>query len=186
MRRRRDGQVDRDAVGYTGQADTDQASDIAQLSGKVPYMTMVETCLQKRLFKLALNPDSPLNEIERLTRLILRLETIRLKRDQLALARQQLEAKVSGKSGTSIQRPQRDPNPTDSELEALFNEIQSKTAPFPPQKPSNPPVNTEKQELSSFPKPQPPPTAINPTKTGPVVLNNPNLPFPSIRLVIKK
>ena len=172
------------------QADTDQASDMAQLSGNVPYMTMVETCLQKRLFKLALNPDSPINEIERLTRLILRLETIRLKRDQLALARQQLEAKVSGKSGTPIRRPQRDPNPNDAELEALFNEIQSKTAPFPPQtkpqKPSNPPVNKEKQELSSFPKPQPAPTAINPTKPSSVVLNNPNLPFPSIKPVIKK
>ena len=170
------------------QADTDQASDMAQLSGNVPYMTMVETCLQKRLFKLALNPDSPLSEIERLTRLILRLETIRLKRDQLALARQQLEAKASGKSGTPTQRPQSDPN--DAELEALFNEIQSQTAAFPPQtkpqKPSNAPVNKEKQELSSFPNPQTAPTAINPTKPSSVILNNPNLPFASIKPVIKK
>ncbi len=172
------------------QADTDQASDMAQLAGKVPYMTMVETCLQKRLFKLALNPDSPLSEIERLTRLILRLETIRLKRDQLALARQQLEAKASGKSGTPTRRPQRDPNPTDAKLEALFNEIQGQTAPFPPQNkpssPSNPTVNKEKQELSSFPKLQPAPTAINPTKPSSVILNNPNLPFPSIKPIIKK
>ena len=171
------------------QADTDQASDMAQLSGNVPYMTMVETCLQKRLFKLALNPDSPLSEIERLTRLILRLQTIRLKRDQLALARQQLEAKASNcRPSPPTRRP--GPNPNDAELEALFNEIQSKTAPFPPQtkpqKPSNPPVNKEKQELSSFPSPQPAPSVTNPTKPSSVVLNMPNLPLPSIKPIIKK
>ena len=172
------------------EADRDQVQDITTLSAKIPYMDAVAIRLEKRLFELTLNPETPIKEIERVLRMVMRIHTLKLKRDQLALERQRIEAKAEAGTQSRPQRPKHDSaSATDrsseaEDLRSLFAEIQSLTSEAAA--PSNPPVNKEKQELSSFPKPQPAPTAINPTKPISVVLNNPNLPFPSIKPIIKK
>ena len=178
------------------EADRDQVQDITTLSAKIPYMDAVAIRLEKRLFELTLNPETPIKEIERVLRMVMRIHTLKLKRDQLALERQRIQAKASScRPSPPTRRPDPESNPNETtstipaDIQALFDEIQSQTAPFPPQTkhstPSKPPVNKEKQELSSFPKPQPVPTGINPTKPSPIVLNNPNLPLPSIKPAIK-
>ena len=173
------------------EADRDQVQDITALSAKIPYMDAVAIRLEKRLFELTLNPETPIKEIERVLRMVMRIHTLKLKRDQLALERQRIEAKASScRPSPPTRRPEREshsaeaPTTTPEDLRSIFAEIQSLTSEAAA--PSKPPVNKEKQELSSFPKPQPVPTGINPTKPSPIVLNNPNLPLPSIKPVIKK
>jgi hypothetical protein len=165
------------------EADRDHVQDITALSAKIPYMDAVAIRLEKRLFELTLNPETPIKEIERVLRMVMRIHTLKLKRDQLALERQRIEAKASScRPSPPTRRPERESHPaeattTPEDLRSLFAEIQSLTSEVAT--PSKPPVNKENQELSSFPKPQP-------TKPGPVVLNNPNLPLPSIKPIIKK
>ena len=144
------------------QADQDQIQDLAALSSKIPYLNAVSNRLQKRLFDLSLNSETPLKEIERLLRLVLRIENLQLKQQQLALAREQLQSPL----GAQASLPASNPNPQ--------AEVQTKTPHVP---------NKEKQELSSFRTPLP----INPQPfTQKVILTSPNLPFPSIKPPIKK
>ena len=145
------------------EADRDQVQDITALSAKIPYMDAVAIRLEKRLFELTLNPETPIKEIERVLRMVMRIHTLKLKRDQLALERQRIEAKTEAGTQSRPQRPKHDSVASSSEAEdlrSLFAEIQSLTSEAAA--PSNPPVNKEKQELSSFPKPQTPPTAGKP------------------------
>ena len=172
------------------EADRDQVQDITALSAKIPYMDAVAIRLEKRLFELTLNPETPIKEIERVLRMVMRIHTLKLKRDQLALERQRIEAKAETGTQSSHQSPKHDSAPAADasnaaeDLRSLFAEIQSLTSEAAA--PSKTPVNKEKQELSSFPKPQPAPTAINPIKRSPVVLNMPNIPLPSIKPAIKQ
>ncbi len=160
------------------QADQDQIQDLTAVSAKIPYLTAVSNRLQKRLFDLSLNPEAPLKEIERLLRLVLRIENLQLKQQQLALAREQLQAPVGAQAFLPTS------NTKTQEQRTHCAEIGSKT---PSEPLSAPYVNKEKQELSSFHKPLP--VASQPISiplTQKVILSAPNLPLPAVFTSIKK
>ncbi len=160
------------------QADQDQIQDLTAVSNKIPYLNAVSNRLQKRLFDLSLNSATPLKEIERLLRLVLRIENLQLKQQQLALL-----------AASSVGRVPRPGVPPTTPAHSL-NSVLTPAVPTPPvpkttgpnikqleadlkkllatsRVPSN---NKEKQEISSFP-----------STTPKVILTTPNIPFPSIK-----
>ncbi len=160
------------------QADQDQIQDLAAVSVKTPYLNAVSNRLQKRLFDLSLNPETPLKEIERLLRLVLRIENLQLKQQQLALLAASHVGRnpksVSADSPISVRTPVATtpppPKPAEPNIKELEAELKKLLATS--RVPAN---NKEKQEISSFP-----------STTPKVILTTPNIPFPSITTAIKK